>query len=129
MGALNMMSDQTLRTLQQAIIALVRHRPHLSGRQLGIFLIYYIENGPQSLASLAERLGTDKPAITRAIDRLCQLDLMHRKLTESGNRTLYVERTKKGNAFLQHLRFIMAEPKAVARVPLPQSADRMSARG
>jgi DNA-binding MarR family transcriptional regulator len=123
------MLDQTVSTLQQSIIALVRQdRPDLSTRQLGIFLIYYLEKGPLPLGSLAKRLKTDKPAISRAIDRLCQLDLVRRNFDISDYPILHLKRTKKGSAFLQDLRSIMSESQAVAREERlsPRLTDRMS---
>src|SRR4051794_7388824 len=51
----------------------------LSARQLGVFLICYLESEAQTVRGLASRLGVIKPAITRALDRLEEFDLVRRK--------------------------------------------------
>jgi len=50
-----------------------------------------------------------KPAITRALDRLGELDLARRKVDPLDRRSVLVQRTLKGAAFLRDLRSIMAE--------------------
>jgi DNA-binding MarR family transcriptional regulator len=121
--------DRTVSMLQHTIIALMRHRLDLSVPQLAIFLIYYLDDGPHSLGSLAERLEIERPTISRAIDRLCQLDLVDRKRDTTGCRTLYVKQTIKGSAFLQELHSIMSEAEVATRQanPSPHSADEKSA--
>jgi DNA-binding MarR family transcriptional regulator len=117
-GMLDQSLDQTVSTLQQTIIALVRlDCPDLSTRQLGIFLICYEDDGPHTPADFAKYLGISKPAIGRAIDRLSQFDFVRRNHVTSDRRRVHVERTMKGSAFLHELRSIMSEAKAVAMSP------------
>ena len=53
--------------------------PDLSARQLGVFLTCYLETEAQTVRGLAAKLGVSKPAITRALDRLSEFDLVRRK--------------------------------------------------
>jgi DNA-binding MarR family transcriptional regulator len=64
---------------------------------------------------LAERLNVAKPAITRALDRLGELDLARRKVDPMDRRSVLVQRTLKGAAFLRDLRSIMNEATSTAR--------------
>ena len=50
-----------------------------------------------------------KPAITRALDRLGELDLARRKVDPLDRRSVLVQRTTKGAAFLRDLRGVMTE--------------------
>ncbi|HEY4172546.1 MAG TPA: MarR family transcriptional regulator, partial [Rhodopila sp.] len=54
-------------------------------------------------------LNVSKPAITRALDRLGELDLARRKVDPLDRRSVLVQRTTKGSAFLRDLRNIMTE--------------------
>jgi DNA-binding MarR family transcriptional regulator len=58
---------------------------------------------------LAAELNVSKPAITRALDRLGELDLARRKVDPLDRRSVLVQRTMKGAAFLRDLRSIMGE--------------------
>jgi DNA-binding MarR family transcriptional regulator len=61
---------------------------------------------------LAAELNVSKPAITRALDRLGELDLARRKVDPMDRRSVIVQRTLKGTAFLRDMRQIMAEAEA-----------------
>jgi DNA-binding MarR family transcriptional regulator len=54
-------------------------------------------------------LQVSKPAITRALDRLGEFDLARRKADPQDRRSVLVQRTPKGTAFLRDLRAIMTE--------------------
>jgi DNA-binding MarR family transcriptional regulator len=56
-----------------------------------------------------------KPAITRALDRLGELDLARRKVDPMDRRSVLVQRTLKGTGFLRDLRSIMTEAEANTR--------------
>ena len=95
-------------TLRHALVAHVRRDgPDLSLRQLGVFLICYLEDGPHTVRGLAVRLGVAKPAVSRALDRLGELDRIRRAEDPSDRRSIVVQRTRTGNAFLQELRTSM----------------------
>jgi len=103
-------SDQQVGILRETIVALVRRDgPDLSARQLGVFLTCYLRDGGHTVRGLAAELNVSKPAITRALDRLGELDLARRKVDPLDRRSVLVQRTLKGAAFLRDLRAIMSE--------------------
>ncbi|WP_114377702.1 MarR family transcriptional regulator [Elioraea thermophila] len=103
-------SEQLLGVLRDTVVALVRRDgPDLSARQLGVFLTVYLTEGPHTVRGLAAELNVSKPAITRALDRLGELDLARRKVDPADRRSVIVQQTTKGAAFLRELRKIMGE--------------------
>lgn len=102
--------DQQVSILRETVVALVRRDgPDLSARQLGVFLTVYLTDGPHTVRGLAADLNVSKPAITRALDRLGELDLARRKVDPMDRRSVIVQRTLKGTGFLRDLRQIMSE--------------------
>lgn len=102
-------SDVSVDVLRDTIVGLVRRDgPDLSARQLGVFLTCYLQDGAHTVRGLAADLNVSKPAITRALDRLGELDLARRKVDPADRRSVLVQRTLKGQAFLRDLRVIMA---------------------
>ena len=103
-------SDHMVGILRDTIVALVRRDgPDLSARQLGVFLTCYLQEGAHTVRGLAADLNVSKPAVTRALDRLGELDLARRKVDPMDRRSVLVQRTLKGAAFLRDLRAIMTE--------------------
>jgi DNA-binding MarR family transcriptional regulator len=108
--AVSTATEQLLSVLRETIVALVRRDgPDLSARQLGVFLTVYLTEGPHTVRGLAAELNVSKPAITRALDRLGELDLARRKVDPMDRRSVIVQQTLKGSAFLRELRRIMSE--------------------
>ena len=90
--------------LRDTVVSLVRREgPDLTARQLAVMLISYLEEGPHTVRGLAARLDVAKPAITRALDRLEQFDLAHRRQDPRDRRSIVVARTPEGHAFLESL--------------------------
>ena len=119
--------------LRDTIVALVRRDgPDLSARQLGVFLPCYLQDGAHTVRGLAADLNVSKPAITRALDRLGELDLARRKVDPMDRRSVLVQRTIKGQAFLRDLRSIMTEAgtasKRIAAVAAPAEQSSRRAR-
>ncbi len=109
-------TEQLIGTLRDTVVALVRREGQdLSARQLGVFLTCYLEDGAHTVRGLAAGLNVSKPAITRALDRLGELDLARRKVDPADRRSVLVQRTLKGTAFLRDLRGIMTEAAAAQR--------------
>jgi DNA-binding MarR family transcriptional regulator len=109
-------ADQLVGILRDTVVALVRRDgPDLSARQLGVFLTCYLQEGAHTVRGLAADLNVSKPAITRALDRLGDLDLARRKVDPQDRRSVLVQRTVKGTAFLRDLRSIMGEASAASR--------------
>ena len=105
--------DDLASVLRRTIVDLVRRDgPDLSARQLGVFLTCYLENDPQTVRGLAAQLGVSKPAITRALDRLTEFDLVKRKTDPMDRRSVLVQHTSSGAAFLRDLRSIMRDASA-----------------
>ena len=114
-AASNPASDQLVGILRDTIVALVRRDgPDLSARQLGVFLTCYLQEGAHTVRGLAADLNVSKPAITRALDRLGELDLARRKVDPMDRRSVLVQRTLKGAAFLRDLRSIQNEASTKA---------------
>lgn len=111
--------DLLVGILRDTIVSLVRKDgPDLSARQLGVFLTVYLTPGPHTVRGLAQELNVSKPAITRALDRLGELDLARRKVDMMDRRSVLVQRTLKGAAFLGDLRRTMQDAEAtVADLP------------
>lgn len=113
-------AEQLVGILRETIVALVRKDgPDLSARQLGVFLTCYLQDGNHTVRGLASELNVSKPAITRALDRLGELDLARRKTDPMDRRSVLVQRTLKGQAFLRDLRSIMGEASAPRRSSTP----------
>jgi len=125
--ATNPSADQSVGILRDTIVALVRRDgPDLSARQLGVFLTCYLQDGAHTVRGLAADLNVSKPAITRALDRLGELDLARRKVDPMDRRSVLVQRTLKGQAFLRDLRGIMVEATATAKKPAASGAGAQS---
>jgi len=102
--------DQQIGILRETMVALVRSDgPDLSARQLAVLLTVYLGEGPHTVRGLAADLNVSKPAITRALDRLGELDLARRKVDPADRRSVLVQRTPKGTTFLRDLRNVMVE--------------------
>lgn len=112
----NPASEHLLSVLRETIVSLVRRDgPDLSARQLGVFLSVYLTEGPHTVRGLAQELNVSKPAITRALDRLGELDLARRKVDPQDRRSVIVQQTLKGSAFLREMRKIMGEANGTGR--------------
>lgn len=117
--------DDLVGILRDTVVALVRRDGvDLSARQLGVFLTCYLNEGAHTVRGLASQLNVSKPAITRALDRLSDLDLARRKVDPADRRSVLVQRTTKGSSFLREIRSVMAELTAPGRT----SSDNTTAR-
>ena len=124
-------ADQLVGILRDTTVALVRRDgPDLSSRQLGVFLTCYLNEGAHTVRGLAAELNVSKPAITRALDRLGELDLARRKVDPLDRRSVLVQRTLKGTAFLRDLRSVMADASTAPKktvTPAQEHAPRRAA--
>ena len=131
--AVSYSAENMVEILRETVLGLVRKDgPDLSARQLSVLLICYLdaETG-HTVRGLAAALNVSKPAITRALDRLTDLELAARKVDQADRRSVLVQRTTKGVSFMRDLRTIMATTAAdkekevaafatSAPVPIPQ---------
>src|SRR4030088_3296333 len=130
MAAANSNTDQLIGVLRDAVVGLVRRDGvDLSSRQLGVFLTCYLRDGGHTVRGLAADLNVSKPAITRALDRLGELDLARRKVDPMDRRSVLVQRTLKGTAFLRALRSIMGEASSTSRKSGGHETQRRVANG
>ena len=110
-------NDGLVGVLRTTTVELVRRDgPDLSARQLGVFLTCYLEAEAQTVRGLAARLGVSKPAITRALDRLTEFDLVKRKTDPLDRRSVLVQRTPAGMAFLRELRGILRDAASALKL-------------
>lgn len=77
-----------------------RDTPDLSARQMAVLLTVYMTDGPHTVRGLSKILNVSKPAITRALDKLSDLDLIKRKTDEADRRNVLLQRTVAGSMFL-----------------------------
>lgn len=93
---------QALDLWRRAMVEGVRRdTPDLSARQMAVLLTVYLTSPPHTVRGLAAVLNVSKPAITRALDRLGELDLLRRKPDDHDRRSVLVQRTVKGSVFLR----------------------------
>lgn len=122
-------ADEAVGILRDTIVSLVRRDGvDLSARQLGVFLTCYLNEGAHTVRGLASQLNVSKPAITRALDRLSDLDLARRKVDPADRRSVLVQRTTKGSAFLREIRTVMGEAVTAHR-PVSEAPPRRVAAG
>lgn len=75
--------------------------PDLTARQMSLLLSVYLVPPPHTVRGLAATLKISKPAVTRAIDRLSDMELVRRKTDDTDRRSVLVQRTVKGSVFLR----------------------------
>ncbi|MEL7028950.1 MAG: MarR family transcriptional regulator, partial [Pseudomonadota bacterium] len=74
--------------------------PDLTSRQLALLLSVYLVERRWSVRALASELGIGKPAVTRALDRLCGLGYLRRVKDQRDGRNVIVSRTVAGAVWL-----------------------------
>tara|TARA_R110000868_G_scaffold125417_4_gene331339 strand:+ start:12063 stop:12413 length:351 start_codon:yes stop_codon:yes gene_type:complete len=108
--ALELKPVQALALWQNVVLETVRREgPDLSSRQLAILLTVYLTPPPHTVRGLAGSLNVSKPAITRALDTLGDLDLLKRKRDETDRRNVLVQRTVNGAVYLRDFGDLVAE--------------------
>jgi DNA-binding MarR family transcriptional regulator len=85
-----------------------RDAPDLSARQMALLLTVYLKPPPHTVRGLAETLKVSKPAITRALDRLSDIELIRRKADEQDRRSVLIQRTVRGSVFLREFAELIA---------------------
>ena len=98
-------AEPLLHILMRTMVASVRGSgPDLTARQLAVFLKIYLEPGAEhTVRGLAAELNVSKPAITRALDRLEELDFSRRQTDPKDRRSVIARRTTPGSAYLRTL--------------------------
>jgi DNA-binding MarR family transcriptional regulator len=108
--ALSEATESLVTVLRDTIVALVRQNgPDLSARQFGVFLTCYLESDAQTVRGLAATLDVSKPVISRALDRLADFELVRRKADPTDRRSVLVQKTPAGNAYLKDIKSILRD--------------------
>jgi DNA-binding response OmpR family regulator/DNA-binding MarR family transcriptional regulator len=103
-------ADRMIGMLFHTTTALIhRDTVDLSARQIATFLICYLDEEAQTVRGLAVKLKVAKAVITRVLDRLSQLDLVRRKTDPLDRRSILVQRTTKGKAFLRDVKTMLVD--------------------
>lgn len=104
--------DPLICLMRDTILAVPkREGPDRPIRQLGVLLVCYLTDEPQTVRGLAAKLNISRPAITRALDRLRESDLIWRRVDPLDRRSIVVERTVSGGKFMRDLTLSMVEAK------------------
>jgi DNA-binding MarR family transcriptional regulator len=113
--------DRLFYVIRETILTIIRRDgAGLTARQLAVLLTAYLTKGPHTVSSLAAELNVSVPTITRALDRLSELDLARRAGDPFDRRSILVQRTPTGRTYLCDLRSTMTaamhrvEPRTAA---------------
>jgi DNA-binding MarR family transcriptional regulator len=102
-------TNEALGLWQTVLVSMVRDdRPDLTMRQMALLLTVYTTPQPHTVRGLARTLNISKPAVTRALDRLCGLELTRRKRDQTDRRNVLIQRTVKGSVYLSELAEVIA---------------------
>ncbi|MGQ0676406.1 MAG: MarR family transcriptional regulator [Rhodospirillales bacterium] len=93
---------QALELWRRATLAGVRGAdPDLTQRQMALLLTVYLAPAPHTVRGLAATLGVSRPAVSRAADRRCALDVIRRRRDERDRRSIVLLRTIRGSVYLR----------------------------
>lgn len=102
------------------LVSVLQDGPDLTTRQFAVLTSIYLENGPHTVRSLAERLGVTKAVITRALDTLSRYKFIARAPDPRDRRSIVIRQTGPGGAYLS--RFAEQIQTQLAPTPAPLSA-------
>jgi len=107
--AVSFTPDETIAIVRDVIVALIRREDvALSSHQLGVYLTCYLLKGDHTVRGLAAHLDVSKSVVTRALDKLGELDLARRREDPRDGRSVLVEQTQAGWELLKELREVAA---------------------
>jgi DNA-binding MarR family transcriptional regulator len=102
--------SQSVALLRAVVVDLVRRdEPVLTSHQLCVYLTCYLCEGDHTVRGLATDLNVSKSVITRALDKLGEMDLARRRIDPADRRSILVERTQKGFELLEYMSGIAAK--------------------
>jgi DNA-binding MarR family transcriptional regulator len=105
---------KALELWRHSLVASVRgDAPDLSARQMALLLSVYMEDGAHTVRGLAKALKISKPAVSRALDRLGELNYVRRERDELDRRNVLVQRTMTGSVFLKSFAAMIVEANAI----------------
>jgi len=93
---------QAIAMLNGAIGEVVRSSmPDLTARQMAVLLSVHSGGAPATVRGLAAALKLQKPAVSRALDRLGDLGYIERKVDQADRRNVLIKSTGAGNGYLR----------------------------
>ena len=102
MSGIDLNELQALNIWQRAIVTSARaDAPDLSARQMTLLLTVYLTPRPHTVRGMATLMNVSKPAITRDVNRLVELQLVQRNTDENDRRSVLIQRTVSGPVFLR----------------------------
>lgn len=99
---------------RRALIRYVRSgQPDLTNRQMAMLLVIGLEGGLHTVRGLAARLQVSKPVVTRALNSLTVLGLVLRRVDERDRRSVFVDLTPGGKAFISDFAEMIGDDESV----------------
>jgi len=99
----------SLQTFSQTVVGLVRRdTPDLTQRQMALLLTIYLTPEAQTIRGLSHHLAVSKPSVSRALDRLTEMGLVMRRTDPLDRRSVLVQRTASGQAYMSELERLAA---------------------
>ena len=103
-------SINSLTAWMSTLIGHVRSdRPDLTNRQMALMMIVSVDPAPHTVRGLALRLGVVKPVVSRALDRLAELDYVKRVIDKRDRRNVLVVPTEAGLEFLDSFAMLLKQ--------------------
>ena len=94
---------ESLEFWRRAVTGYVRsEEADLTARQQAVLMTVALTPGPHTVRGLAAHLDIAKPAVTRALDALERVGLVCRRRDQDDLRSVFVERTSDGMAWLHN---------------------------
>lgn len=98
-----MTQRQALEMWRKALTAYVRSdESDMTARQQAVLMTVALTPGPHTVRGLSVQLNIAKPAVTRALDVLEKNRLIKRTPDQSDLRSVHIERTVEGTAWLRN---------------------------
>lgn len=105
-------NDNKLGAWRLALLRYVRSgQPDLTNRQMALLLVVGQEGGLHTVRGLAARLAVSKPVVTRALNSLAALDLIKRRIDERDRRSVFVDLTPGGDAFMRAFEAVLTDER------------------
>lgn len=100
---------ESLGQWRRALLRYVRSgQPDLTNRQMALLLVVGLEDGLHTVRGLAAKLGVSKPVVTRALNSLSGIDLVKRRIDERDRRSVFIDLTAEGEAFLSRFASVVS---------------------
>ena len=114
---------QLVEILRETIVGTVRRDgPDLTARQLAVMLVCRLDDPPHTVRGMAGLLNVNKPAITRATDRLEELGLAKRRADTRDRRSVLLVPTAAGQVFVEELGEMMQAASSARSRAAPAAA-------